>query len=126
MEHTKESNLLRAELAEEEGRAVHEAVIAAKASTHDDLTAEGASRAEVDDHEARRILQHRLGVRAEVDDHEARRILQHRLGVATKELGRQLQNVVFENAVAHLGFVLGRGRCGGGVRGSRRLDVRRR
>ena len=107
MEHTKESNLLRAELAEEEGRAVHEAVVAAKASTHDDLTAEGASR-------------------AEVDDHEARRILQHRLGVATKELGRQLQNGVFENAVAHLGFVLGRGRCGGGVRGSRRLDVRRR
>ena len=106
MEHTKESNLLRAELAEEEGRAVHEAVVAAKASTHDDLTAEGASRAEVDDHEARRILQHRLGVLA-------------------KELGRQLQNVVLENAVAQLGSVLGGGGDGGDV-GKRGLDVRRR
>ena len=60
--------------------------------------------------------------RAEVDDHEASRILQHRFGILAKELGRQLQNVVLENAVAQLGSVLG----GGGVRGSRRLDVRRR
>ena len=106
MNRSRRANLLRAELAEEEGRAVHEAVVAAKAGANDDLTAVGAGGAEIDDHEASGVLQHGLGVLAE-------------------ELRRQLLNVVLQNSVAQLGFVLGGGRDRGHM-GERGLDVRRK
>ena len=107
MNRSRQTNLLRAELAEEEGRAVHEAVVAAKAGANEDLTAVGAGG-------------------AEIDDHEASGVLQHGGGVAAEELRRQLLNVVLEDAVAQLGFVLRGDGGGGGQRaGERGLDVRR-
>ena len=92
------TNLLRADRTEEEGRAVHEAIITAKTCAHDELATVGASGSEIDDHETRRILQH--GFR-----------------VATEKLGGQLHNVVFEEPIAQLGFVFGRERGRGGVGG---------
>ena len=82
------TNLLRADRTEEEGRAVHEAIITAKTCAHDDLATVGASGSEIDDHETCRILQHGFGILA-------------------KEFGGKLQNVVLQNSITQLGFVFG-------------------
>ena len=87
---TPQTHSLGTPTAQEEGRAVHEALVAPHSSPHDDLPTVRTRGTEIHDHETSGILQHRFRVLAQ-------------------KLGRKLLDVVLENPVAQLRLVLRRG-----------------